>query len=182
VPHLDNTCVALTRFPGKIMLKEIDLTIQSDTQLDNIIDNTQRAGELAFARRAVIEKANRGKASRRQLGLLEWNQERVTSVIAPFVELSKSVVNSARTSFSRAGGGKFQLRIDPNYLWIDSYTGVKTSALNATMSCHIARPGDQPIFTLTVKPGEIRSYSFDELDVALSEWREVITRAKMDSP
>jgi hypothetical protein len=167
-------------FLDKVMHKEIDLTIQSDTQLDNLIDNNERAGQLAFARRAVIEKANRGKASRKQLRLLEWNQERVTSVLAPFVELSESVANSTRTSYSRAGGGRFKSGTDPNHLWIDSYTGVKTSALNATMSCHIVRPGDQPIFTLAVKPNEIRSYSFDELDVALTEWREVTKRAKKE--
>ena len=159
------------------MLKEIDFGAQTNTQLDNIISNGERKGNLNIARKAVIEKANRGRANKRQLSLLEWNQHRVTLVLAPFVELSESVLGNMRKSYSEAGGGKRKPSTDPDCLWIDSYTGIKTPALNATMSCHITRPGNQPIFTLTVKPDEIQSYTFDDLDEALREWQAITKRA-----
>jgi hypothetical protein len=161
-------------------MKEIDFGAQTNTQLDKIISNGERKGSLSIARKAVIEKANRGRANKRQLSLLEWNQHRVALVLAPFVELSESVLGNMRKSYSEAGGGKWKPSTDPNYLWIDSYTGIKTPALNATMSCHVARPGDPPIFTLTVKPDEIRTYALDDLDQALREWQLVTKRAEAD--
>jgi len=38
----------------------------------------------------------------------------------------------------------------------------------------------QPIFTLTVQPDQIQSYTFDQLDEALRQWQAVTTRAKTD--
>jgi hypothetical protein len=38
----------------------------------------------------------------------------------------------------------------------------------------------QPIFTLTVQPDQIQSYTFDQLDEALRQWQAVTTRPKKD--
>ena len=181
MPLLDDTSVGFSHL-GITMPNDFDLTNKSETQLDNLINNHQRAGQSASVTKFVVEKARRGTATKKQLRLLEWNQERVDEVFKPFVELTEKIENNRRTKYSIAGGGKRKDISDPNHLWIDSYTGVKVNGLNATISCHVRQPGDEPAFTLTIRPDDVQSFSFQELDQALQEWEEVIaTAATLDT-
>jgi len=170
---VDYTGVGFWRV-GVLMPDDIDLTAKSEEQLDNLITNYQRAGQLAFVRKVVVEKARRRKATPKQLSLLEWNQERVTDVLTPFAELTKKIKNNRRVVYSIAGGGKHKDASHPDHLWIDSYTAVKAKGINATFSCHIKHPGDEPTFILTIRPDDVQSYSIQELDQALIEWEEVL--------
>lgn len=160
-------------------MKTIDLTTQSKTQLDNLINNRSRHGDLAGARNAALERIRRGQAKPIHMAYLEWTPERVQIALEPFVEISQSVVGSKRKAHVVAGGGRRKHRSHPDALWVDTYSGIKTTKVNATIACHIREVGDEPLFIIIENDEPLRFYSLAERDVALSVWEMIVVGAKL---
>ena len=108
-------------------MKKIDLTTQTKTQLDNLIDNRSRHGDIAGARDAALERIRRGRAKPSHMAYVEWTFDRVQIALAPFVEISQSVIGSRRKAYVLAGGGRRKHRSHPDALWVDTYSGIKTN-------------------------------------------------------
>jgi hypothetical protein len=79
---------------------------------------------------------------------------------------------------TQAGGRKIgRTRGDPEWLWIDTYSAIKTTAINAVFVCHIKQPGDDPEFQLRINGTRAQSYNADGLTDALGEWHAITSRA-----
>ncbi len=96
----------------------------------------------------------------------------------PFKDVALAVSVNQRTAYTEAGGFKVaRAKDDPERLWIDSYSAIKTPAVNAVFVCHIKQPGDEPEFQLRVDGKHVRSYNADQLSDALSQWGIVAAQA-----
>jgi hypothetical protein len=154
--------------------KPIDLSKLTSEQLKNLLTNAERKGEATITSAVVQEMAQRGIASRREYRTLQWNQERIRELMEPFREVASTVRGNERTAHNPAGGRKRGSRIDdPNHMWIDTYSAIKTARVNAVFGCYIRKPGDEPEFRLSIDKKTIRSYNADQLPDALSEWRSI---------
>jgi hypothetical protein len=69
---------------------------------------------------------------------------------------------------------------DPEWRWVDTYSAIKTSNINAVFVCYIARPGADPEFQLHLNGVAMQHYDPDRLGDALKEWRAIATRAAAD--
>lgn len=157
-----------------------DVASLTDVQLDALLNTANYP--VAQRRALIIEKARRGKISRKLVLQLEWNKHTVKDALQPFVEITSTVVRNRRTRYSEAGGRKIgRPKGHPDKLWIDSYTAIKTAKLNATFSCHVARIGDEPIFTLTVQSEADKVYSHLECEQALKDWEEIARQANEET-
>lgn len=155
--------------------RPIDLKTASPDQLDSLFSSYDESGRSDEQVNVVREKWRRGIARSKDYFVLNWNPERVTTVLAPFVEISQQVPENLRTAFSTAGGGVFKPKGHPDARWIDSYTAVKTDAFNAAFACHVREPGDDPVFILNIQSSEsIQEFSYPELDSALARWKEIV--------
>lgn len=156
----------------------IDLTKLTVQELKNFIANNQRLGQVANVNAAVNEMRRRGVATRRQYLALRWNQDTVRDTMQPFKDVAVAVTLNQRTAYTEAGGFKVgRTKDDPERVWIDTYSAIKTQAVNAVFVCYIKQPGNEPEFQLQVNGKHIRSYNADQLTDALTEWRMVAAQA-----
>ena len=163
------------------MPKPMDLSKLTPEQLKNLLANSERMREAIVTSAVIREMVRRGIASRREYRTLHWNQQRVRETMKPFEELASAVRGNQRTPYTEAGG----LRIgrpqgDPEHMWIDTYSAIKTARINAAFGCHIRVPGDEPEFHLYLKGKSIQSYNADQLSDALNEWQSIARDAVPD--
>jgi hypothetical protein len=157
---------------------KVDLTKLTVQELKNLISNNQRLGQVTKVNEAVKEMARRGMATRREYRALKWNQDSVRDAMQPFKDVAAAVNGNQRTAYTEAGGRKIgHPKDDPDWVWIDTYSAIKTPAINAVFVCHIKQPGDGPEFQLRINGIHHRSYNADQLTDALSEWRSTAARA-----
>lgn len=158
------------------MIQNIDLTAQTNTQLDNLIRNRSRHGDLVGARDAAIERIGRGRYKPHHLTYLSWTPTKIAALLVSFAELSDAVVNNRRKPGVLCGGRCRRGIHDSTSLWVDRYVGVTTSSVNAAIACHIRAPGDAPVFVLQIKLGEIdtsKQYSINRLNELLKIWEKL---------
>lgn len=163
------------------MIQHINLSVQTVTQLDNLIRNRTRFGDLVGAREAAIERIGRGRCKPHHLAYLSWTPNEVHSLLAPFAALADEVSQNRRKAGVLIGGRCRKNRLDPEYLWIDRYVGLTASFINATIACHIKEPGDDPILVLTLKMKGVdryKQYSIGRLDTLLKIWENLCKIAK----
>ena len=126
----------------------------------------------------LAEMTKRGIATRREHRSLAWNQDRVRDVMQPFTQVASEVPDNQRTVYTEAGGRKIgRSKDDPESMWIDTYSAIKTSSVNAVFVCYIKRPGEDPDFELQLDGVCTESYNADRLADALNEWRAVAAQA-----
>jgi hypothetical protein len=165
----------------------IDLKTQTATGLRNLLDNSRRLHNAEMERAVVQEMHGRGVATGREYAAFPWNQDRVDQVMEPFARIAASVPNNQRVSYTKAGGRKIGLpKEHPEHLWIDSYSAIKVSDTNAVFGCEVAKPGNDPKFTLYLGGGSRREaqpsqvYNSDQLQQAFADW-EAIARSAIRS-
>jgi hypothetical protein len=126
----------------------IDLTKLTPQELKNLLANCRERGREDSVTAVLGEMARRGLAKRGDYRTLKWNQDIVRDALEPFKNVAKAVRDNQRTSYTEAGGLKIgRPKDDPEKIWIDTYSGIKTPAINAIFVCHIKKPGDEPEFS-----------------------------------
>lgn len=156
----------------------IDLDKQSPESLRSLRRNYLRAGLSEKVVEVVIALYKQRKATARDFKYLRWNDGRVAEVLVPFKEIAEAVPGNKRKSYSVAGRRRIHTeRDDPDYLWIDSYSAIKSGATNAVFGCHIKSPISEPIFQLTLNNEVWDSYEEINLEKALSDWRQIAEEA-----
>ena len=147
-------------------------------QLRNLIENARRQSREDIATDALQELTRRGGGKRSDYALLRWNQDTARTALEPFVQISQSVSDNQRTTYTEAGGMKIgRRRDDPEWMWIDSYSAIKTSKINAVIVCYVPRPGDDAYFQLFVNQAVERRFEPGDLDEALGRWRSIAAEA-----
>jgi len=92
-------------------------------------------------------------------------------------ERASTVSNNQRTIYTEAGGLKIgRSKDDPKKVWINTYSAIKTPAINAVFVCYIKKPGDDPEFQLEINGSPTNSYNADRLTEALIEWQAIAER------
>lgn len=161
------------------LARAIDLKAQTKPGLKNLLENAKRLGRDDLAAEVLRELTLRGGVKAAEYHLLRWNQEAVRTALAPFVEVSKAVPDNERTTYTEAGGRKIgRSRADPDWMWVDSYTAIKTPKLNAIFVAYIPRPGDDVYFEVQRDRTVNRRFEADQLDAALVHWGELAGEAK----
>jgi hypothetical protein len=157
---------------------KIDLTKVTVQELKNLLANNQKPDQLATVRAVLDEMARRGVARRPDYRALKWNQDSVHQVMQPFKDVAETVSGNRRKTYTEAGGRRIGLsKNDPEWFWIDTYSAIKTPAINAVFVCYIKRPGDEPEFRLRINSIDTQTYNADQLTEALIEWRAIAARA-----
>lgn len=150
----------------------IDLKRLKKQELRNLLDNARRLGREDVALDVLRELTRQGGGKLTDYDLLTWNQVTARAALAPFVEVSRTIPDNQRTSYTEAGGRKIgRSRDDPEWMWVDSYTAIKTGKLNIVFVCYIPRPGDDAHFILFADGQEVKRYEPDELEAGLEHWR-----------
>jgi len=158
--------------------KPIHLAKLTPTELKNLLANAERRDQTAMVHAVLEEMAKRGIATRREYRSLAWNQDRVRDVMQPFRQVASEVPHNQRTVYTEAGGYKIgRSKDDPDRMWIDTYSAIKTSSVNAIFVCYIKRPSEDPYFELQLDGVCTQSYNADHLADALSDWRTVAAQA-----
>jgi hypothetical protein len=157
----------------------MDLSRYNNLELRNLLENARRLGRDDVAEDVLRQLTLKGGGKRGDYALLTWNQDSVKDALAPFVDVSRGVPDNKRTSYTEAGGFKIgRRREDPEWMWVDSYSAIKTAKLNAIFVCYIPRPGDLPYFELRVNGEDERRYGPSDLAEALLRWREIAAAAQ----
>jgi hypothetical protein len=158
----------------------IDLKTQPASGLRNLLANSKRLGNAEMEMAVVQEMHERGIATGKQYAIFSWNQEHVDEVMQPFASIASGVPNNQRVSYTRAGGRKIGLsKNSPGHIWIDSYSAIEVSGINAVFGCEIKRPGEDPKFTLYLGDGSSHEaspskiYEVEQLEQALAEWEAI---------
>jgi hypothetical protein len=164
----------------------IDLKTQTPTGLRNLLANSRRLRNADMELAVVREMHERGLAKSREYAVFRWNQDHVDEVMQPFAQAASTVPNNQRVKYTRAGGRKIgRAKDNPDHLWIDSYSAIKVSGVNAVFGCQIARPGEDPKFTLYLGDGSrseaapARVYTANETQQALVEWEAIVHSARI---
>ena len=159
---------------------KVDLTKLTPARLRDLMRRYTEAGYPELAQGCLDELHRTGAARASDHSHLKWNQASASKALQPFVEVSKSVADNARTAFTEAGGTKIgKAKDDPERNWVDSYTAIKRGPTNAIFVCYIKAPGDDPSFSLQTGGTEERRFNFDQLDEALARWREIAASARL---
>lgn len=146
--------------------------------LKNLLTNARRLGREDVALDVLKELTRRGAAKNRDFAALRWNQQAANDALTPFVQVSKGVPANQRTIFTDAGGRKIgRPKDDPERMWVDTYTAIKTPKVNAVFVCYIPRPGDEAYFELHLSGETVERYSPDQLETGLSRWTEIAHEA-----
>ena len=157
----------------------VDLSKLPPVKLRDLMRRYQEQGFPDLAAKCLDELGERGAARGDDFRHLRWNQQAVSETLRPFSEVSKQVRGSIRTAFTEAGGTKIgRKKEDPDRNWIDTYTAIKTDKINAAFVCYVPKPGDEPTFQLHVGGSVRKTFTFDQLDAALVDWRLVAHEAE----
>jgi hypothetical protein len=165
------------------VVQNINLSVQTVTQLDNLIRNRTRLGDLLGAREAAIERIGRGRYKPYHLAHLSWTPNEVHTLLTPFAALADRISQNRRKKGVLVGGRCRKNRHDPGFLWIDRYVGLTVPSINATIACHIKEPGDDPILVLTLKMKGVdqsKQYSLGRLDTLLKIWEKLCKLAEQN--
>jgi hypothetical protein len=133
----------------------IDLKVQTASGLRNVLANSKRLRSAEMETAVVREMHERGIATRGEYAVFEWNQDRVDETMQPFARIAAGVPNNQRVKYTRAGGRKIgKSKNDPNHLWIDSYSAIKASGINAVFGCEIKGQGKgrSSLYTWAMNP------------------------------
>lgn len=164
-------------------MADFDLPKLSIEQLRNLHGNAKRLGRHEVALAVLQELTLRGGAKSSDYAWLTWNQDSAKRALGPFVEVAKMVRDNRRTTYTEAGGRKIgRGRSDPEWMWVDSYTAIKTAKLNAVFVCYVPKPGDDAYFELHLDGEVVRRFEPSELGEALEHWRMLETSARGDGP
>ena len=126
----------------------------------------------------LAEMGRRGIATRSDYQHLAWNQDSVCKFMQPFKAVASAIPDNQRTAYTEAGGRKIgRSKENPERVWIDTYSAIKTPKINAVMVCYVKRPGDEPEFKLYINGKCTQTYSADGLRDALSAWRKISEQA-----
>lgn len=159
-------------------MKPIDLPKLTRPELRNMLENARRLGRQDMVDDVVREMSARGWAQSRDYDALEWNPARVKESLAPFARLARGVRENQRTSYTEAGGRRIgRGQNDPDRVWIDTYSAIKTPKLNAVMVCYVKMPGEMPWLELHLNGESIERYGADEWDRALEDWQRIAAEA-----
>ena len=165
-------------FPNLHMPKPIDLTKLTPQQLKSLLANNEKRGQTATVHAVLEEMTRRGIAKHHEYRSLAWNQDRVRSVMQPFKQVASGVPGNKRQAYTEAGGSKIgRPKDDPERMWIDTYSAIKTPQINAAFVCYIKRPGAEPEFHQLIDGACVRIYNADHLTSALHEWKLIAARA-----
>jgi len=158
--------------------KQIDLTKLTSKELKSYLANNQKAAQTEAVLAALHEMERRGIATRTDFQALHWNQDSISQVMQPFKEVASAVPDNQRTAYTEAGGLRIgRSKNDPEWFWIDTYSAIKTPAINAILVCYVKRPGEEPEFKLQINGEFVHSYNADHLTDALVEWKKVAAKA-----
>ncbi|SFS85170.1 hypothetical protein [Brevundimonas viscosa] len=147
-------------------------------QLKNLLSNARRLQREDVATEVLRELSRRGAARSDDFAALRWNQQAATEALAPFIEISKTVQVNKRTTYTEAGGRKIgRSKEDPDWMWVDTYTAIKTAKVNAVFVCYISRPGDEAFFELHLNGETAARYGPDDLPAALDRWQALAAEA-----
>lgn len=153
------------------MSKPIDLQKLTKPELKNLLENARRLGREDLAVGVLRELTARGGVKSEDYALLRWNQETVRQALEPFVAVSKSVAGNQRTTYTEAGGRKIgRSRADPEWMWVDSYTAIKTPKVNAVFVAYVPQPGDDVYFEVHLDGVVDRRFEADQLEGGLAFW------------
>ena len=102
----------------------------------------------------------------------------------PFARIAATVPSNQRACYTKAGGHKTGLpKEHPEHLWIDNYSAIKASDINAVFGCETSKPGDDPTLTLYLGDGSRREaqpfkvYNADQLQQAFADWEGIARSA-----
>ena len=152
----------------------MDIKRLSVPQLRQLAANARARNREDIAVEAEVELFERGEAKAGDFKSISWNQERVRLALHPFREIAKQVKANKRTPYTEAGGRKIDRSKDhPDWLWIDTYSAIKTDLGNAVIYCYIVKPGLEPEFGISVNDVKLFGYGPDNLDAALDEWQRI---------
>lgn len=160
------------------MSRPFDLPNLSLEELKNLLSNAQRLGRDDVATDVLKELSRRGAARTADYAMLKWNQQTATEALQPFVQISLTVPGNQRTTYTEAGGRKIGRAKDhPEWMWVDTYTAIKTPKVNAVFICYIPQPGEEAVFELRISGETAARYSPDDLVAALARWTEIASEA-----
>ena len=151
----------------------IDYTKLTPLKLRDLRGRYEAQGYPHLALDCTKELLRRGAARSADYSNLQWNQDKVRALFVPFRALAAFEGNE-RTSYTEAGGSRIgHKKSDPEWMWIDSYSGMAVSHANWVFSCQIPQPGDDPTFSLIDHKIVVRTYNSDGVAAALKEWAEL---------
>ncbi len=160
------------------MTSSFDYPNLSVDQLKALLENANRLGRDDVATEVLKELTRRGAARSRDYASLRWNQQTATDALQPFVQISQTVKENKRTTYTEAGGLKIgRSKDDPEWMWVDTYSAIKTSRVNAVFVCYVPRPGDEAHFELHVDGETVARFGPDDLGDVQERWREIANGA-----
>jgi hypothetical protein len=155
----------------------IDLSTKTKAQLENLIENRARSGDLAGARDAALERIRRGHPKPAHWAHVLWRPDRVEQLLEEAVAISRSVAGNKRKAYVEAGGLKRKNNRHPDHMFIDSYSGIKTKVMNARFCCQTREVGNEPDIFIEQDNETRRSYSVLEFDAAIRDWERIALAA-----
>ena len=160
------------------MTRAFDYAKMTLGELKNLLGNARHLNREDVATAVLQELSRRGAARSDDFAALRWNQQAATEALKPFIAVSKAVSGNKRTTYTEAGGLKIgRSKDDPQWMWVDTYTAIKTAGINAVFICYIPRPGDEAYFELRLNGETAARYGPDDLTAALERWRAVAAEA-----
>ena len=155
----------------------MDIKQLTVAQLRQLAENARARNREDIAAEAEIELFDRGEAKAGDFKSISWNQERVRLAMHPFSEIAKQVKANKRTPYTEAGGRKIgRSKDNPDWLWIDTYSAIKTELGNAVFYCYISKPGLEPEFGLSLDDVRLNVFEAKDLAVALGAWERVASQ------
>jgi hypothetical protein len=152
----------------------IDYTSLTEKKLRDLMARYTAAGFPDYAEKCAAELGQRGKTRKSDYGHIKWNQTHVREVMQPFAHVAAAVPGNSRTSYTEAGGTKIgRKKTDPEWNWIDSYSGIGLPGLSAVFVCYVKAPGADPQFQLRVNGDISAAFTADELPKALAQWENL---------
>ncbi len=155
----------------------MDLKRLTVPELRQLAENAQARNRQDIVESVGLELFDRGEHRQTDLKHITWNQDRVRSALIAFKEVASRIDNNKRKAYTEAGGFKRGRRKDhPDWLWVDTYSAMKTQIGNAVFYCHIKKPGQEPVFGIKLDEVVLSTYAPNELGAALEEWKKMAVK------
>lgn len=158
-------------------MKEVNLSTKTKDELENLIVNRKRFGDLAGAREAALERIRRNNPKPEHWEHVLWRPDRIEELMRPVVSIARAVPGNKRKVYVGAGGLKRKNHRDPSHLWLDVYSGIKTGNIDARFCCWMQDVADEPQISIETDDGACRYFSVNELDEAIREWEAIALAA-----
>jgi hypothetical protein len=135
----------------------MDYSTKSDADLLQILEGARKRLAEDATNQVALKVFDAAQTEAVRRGLLNahtkarikaWTAADVEDLLAPFIELTKTVHDNARLrrrgkGFTNAGGKRIK-----GEMWIDAYTAIKARAIDAELVAYAAKKGDVPNFLL----------------------------------